>query len=88
MKTREIDRRITVDVECCNHCHGEPEYCPGDSWDSQPVIDPRDWDRALILLEDAHSQIRSPQTLTDWRALALRDDIRWFLRKCGVEVIR
>lgn len=84
-KYREVERRVEVDITCCDHCHGDPEDCPGDSL---PVVDPRDWDRALILLEDAHLQLRSPQTATDWLAMARQDDIRWFLHKCGREVIR
>lgn len=83
-KYRNVEDLMTMEVACCDHCHGDPRDCRGDSLTGS---DPRDWDRALILLEKAHAAV-APGHREAWVPLALQDDIRWFLHKCGRDVIR
>lgn len=39
-KYREVDSETSVhiDVECCDHCHGDPEDCPGAGPDTGSVV--------------------------------------------------
>jgi len=38
MKSRDIAHTGFIDVTCCDHCHGDPEDCHGDSMDIEVQV--------------------------------------------------
>lgn len=81
MTRREVFIQEYVDVECCNHCHGDPEECTARS------IPPERWIEASDLLARAeqalydltHTGINLSHSAR-FQTSALRDDLRYFLR--------